>query len=102
MALRYLAIGSLALLTAVAASSAVSTLQLNGPRPNLTPGNARLYVTGSRSAQQLAAMVKIELRRNFFNQPVTLPCQRGGSRKQFCTFETVDYTLKQRQLTPIK
>jgi hypothetical protein len=52
MALRYLAIGSLALLTAVTASSAVSTLQLNGPRPNLTPGNARLDVTGSRSAQQ--------------------------------------------------
>jgi Subtilase family len=52
MALRYLAIGSLALLTAVAASSAVSTLRLNGPRPNLTSGNARLYVIGSRSAEQ--------------------------------------------------
>jgi hypothetical protein len=52
MALRYLAIGSLCLLTAVAASSAVPALQLNGPRPNATPGDARLYVTGSRSAEQ--------------------------------------------------
>ena len=52
MALRYLALGLLALLTAVAASSAGSTLHLNGPRPNQAPGNAHLYVVGSRSAQQ--------------------------------------------------
>lgn len=52
MALRYLAIGSLALLTAVAASTADSTLRVNGPRPNLIPGHARLYLIGSRSAQQ--------------------------------------------------
>jgi hypothetical protein len=52
MALRTLVIGALAVLTALAASSADSPLYLNGPRPNLTPGNARLYVVGSRSAQQ--------------------------------------------------
>src|SRR5450631_4093914 len=53
MASRYLAIGSLALLlTTLAASSAVSPLRLHGPRPNLTPGNARLYVIGSRSVPQ--------------------------------------------------
>jgi hypothetical protein len=53
MASRYLAIGSLALLlTTLAASSVVSPLRLHGPRPNLTPGNARLYVIGSRSVPQ--------------------------------------------------
>jgi len=52
MALRSLTMGSLAVFVALAASSADSPLQLTGPRPNLTPGNARLYVVGSRSAQQ--------------------------------------------------
>jgi Subtilase family len=52
MASRYLAISVLALLTTVAASSAVFTLQLNGPRPNQVSGNARLYLVGSRSVQQ--------------------------------------------------
>ena len=61
MASRYLAIGSLALLTAMAASSAVSTLPLNGPRPNLTPGDARLYVVGSRSTQQRHSAVAAKL-----------------------------------------
>jgi hypothetical protein len=61
MASRYLAIGSLALLTVMAASSADPPLRLNGPRPNLTPGNARLYVIGSRSAQQRQSAVGAKL-----------------------------------------
>jgi hypothetical protein len=52
MASRYLTISVLALLTTVAASSAVSTLQLNGPRPNQVAGNARVFLVGSRSLQQ--------------------------------------------------
>ena len=52
MALRTLAIGSVAVLMALAASSANSPLQLYGPRPNLTPGSARLYVVGTRSPEQ--------------------------------------------------
>ena len=52
MALRTLAIGSLAALTALAASSANSPLQLHGQRPNLAPGSAPLYVVGTRSAEQ--------------------------------------------------
>ena len=52
MASRYLLIGSLALLTAMAASSAPTALQPNGLRPNVAPGTSRLYVIGSRSAQQ--------------------------------------------------
>ncbi len=61
MVSRYLAIGALVLLTAMAASSAVSPLRLNGPRPDLTPGNARLYVIGSRSAQQRQSAVGAKL-----------------------------------------
>jgi hypothetical protein len=52
MASRYLVIGSLALLTAMAASSAPSALRPNGLRPNVAPGTARLVVIGTRSAQQ--------------------------------------------------
>jgi Subtilase family len=52
MARRTLITGSLAVFVALAASSADSPLQLTGPRPNLAPGNARLYVVGSRSAEQ--------------------------------------------------
>ena len=47
MASRYLVIGSLALLTAMAASSAPSALQ-----PKVAPGTSRLYVIGTRSAEQ--------------------------------------------------
>jgi len=61
MALRYLAVASLALLTAVAASSPVSTVRLNGPRPNLAPGTARLYIVGSRSAQQRHSAVAAKM-----------------------------------------
>jgi len=52
MALRTLAIGTLAALTALAASSANAPLQLQGARANLTPGSAPLYVVGTRSAEQ--------------------------------------------------
>ncbi|HLN49979.1 MAG TPA: S8 family serine peptidase [Steroidobacteraceae bacterium] len=52
MASRFLAIGALALLGAVTASSAVGPPYFNGLKPKLTDGNARLYVIGSRSAAQ--------------------------------------------------
>lgn len=52
MASRHLAIGSLALLMTMAAGAAVSRLPVSSPRSNLTPGGARLYVIGSRSAEQ--------------------------------------------------
>jgi Subtilase family len=52
MASRYLAIGSLALLMTMTASSAVSRLPVSGEPQHLTPGSARLYVIGSRSAAQ--------------------------------------------------
>jgi Subtilase family len=50
MASRFFAIGALAALGALTASSAVVPLRLNGVRA--TPGNARLYVVGTRNAQQ--------------------------------------------------
>ena len=52
MARRTVTMGFLAVFMALAASSADSPLQLTGPRPNLAPGTARLFVVGSRSAQQ--------------------------------------------------
>jgi Subtilase family len=52
MASRFLAIGALALLGAVTASSAVGPPQFNSLQPRLTAGTARLYVVGSRSAAQ--------------------------------------------------
>jgi hypothetical protein len=52
MASRFLAIGALAVLGAVTASSAVGPPHFNSLQPKLTAGNARLYVVGSRSAAQ--------------------------------------------------
>jgi hypothetical protein len=52
LASRYLAIGCLALLAAMGASSADSTLPRKGLRPQAAPGSAHLYMIGSRSAQQ--------------------------------------------------
>ncbi len=49
---RFFAIGSLALLTAMAASSAISTSAFNGLKRTATPGSARLYAVGTRSAEQ--------------------------------------------------
>jgi hypothetical protein len=49
---RYLAIGSLALLTSMAASSAVSTSSMVNLHSAAIPGSAHLVVIGSRSAQQ--------------------------------------------------
>ncbi len=52
MASRIFAIGSLVLLTAMAASSTTSTSAFNGLKRTATPGTARLYAIGTRSAQQ--------------------------------------------------
>ncbi len=52
MASRFLAIGALAVLGAVTASSAVGPAHFNALQPKLTSGNARLYAVGSRSAEQ--------------------------------------------------
>ncbi|MGO9036677.1 MAG: S8 family serine peptidase [Steroidobacteraceae bacterium] len=52
MASRFLAIGALAVLGAVTASSAVGPPHFNALQPKLTAGNAHLYVVGSRSAAQ--------------------------------------------------
>ena len=52
MSPRQLTIGSLALLTAMAASSAVLTLRLHTLRPAVVAGTSHLYAIGTRSAQQ--------------------------------------------------
>jgi hypothetical protein len=52
MASRFLSIGTAAVLTAVAAAAAVSTLRHPHLRPSAAPGIARLHVFGSRSIQQ--------------------------------------------------
>jgi hypothetical protein len=52
MASRFFTIGTLAVLTTMAAVAAVSTLRHPHLRPNILPGNARLHVFGVRSAQQ--------------------------------------------------
>jgi hypothetical protein len=52
MASRFLAIGTLAAITTVAAVAAVSTWRHPHLRPSTTPGSAHLHVFGSRSAQQ--------------------------------------------------
>jgi len=49
---RFFAIGSLVLLTAMAASSTTSTSAFNGLKRIATPGTARLYAIGARGAQQ--------------------------------------------------
>jgi hypothetical protein len=55
MASRFLAIGAWAALAAVTASSAVLPLRLN--HLQVAPGNAHLYVVGTRSAQQRQSAV---------------------------------------------
>ena len=52
MASRFFAIGTLAVVTALAAASDVSTSQHTHLRPGVAPGTARLHVFGARSAQQ--------------------------------------------------
>jgi hypothetical protein len=52
MAARFLTMAGVALLAAATASSAVSTLRPNRLRPSTLPGSARLYASGSRSAEQ--------------------------------------------------
>jgi hypothetical protein len=52
MTSRFFAIGAMAVLAAVTASSADSGLQPNALRSRATPGSAHLYVVGIRSAQQ--------------------------------------------------
>jgi hypothetical protein len=52
MASRFFAIGTLAVLTTIAAAAAVSTMRHPHLRPSATPGTARLHVFGSRSLQQ--------------------------------------------------
>jgi Subtilase family len=52
MSSRFFAIGTLAVLTAMAAVAAVSTLWHPHLRPSVAPGTASLHAFGSRSAQQ--------------------------------------------------
>jgi Subtilase family len=52
MASRLFAIGTLGVVTTLAAVAAVSTLRHPHLRPSAAPGNARLHVFGSRSMQQ--------------------------------------------------
>jgi hypothetical protein len=52
MAARFLTMLAVALLAAVTASSAVSTLRPNRLRPSTVPGSLRLHVSGGRSAEQ--------------------------------------------------
>ena len=61
MASRFLALGALAVLAAVTASSAVVSPALNRLQPKSAPGAARLYVSGSRSAQQRQSTVAAKL-----------------------------------------
>ncbi len=52
MASRFFTIGTLAVLTTMAAVAAVSTLRHPHLRPSVAPGSAQLHVFGSRSLQQ--------------------------------------------------
>ncbi|HWJ35951.1 MAG TPA: S8 family serine peptidase [Steroidobacteraceae bacterium] len=52
MAARFLTTIAVAILAAVTASSAVSSLRPNRLRPSTVPGSMRLYASGSRSAEQ--------------------------------------------------
>ncbi len=52
MTSRFLAIGCLALLTTVAASSVVSRSPARGPRPPVSAGSSHLRAVGTRSAEQ--------------------------------------------------
>jgi len=52
MASRFFAVGAVAVLAAMTASSAVSSLRPSVLRAQVTPGSAHLYVVGVRNAQQ--------------------------------------------------
>jgi hypothetical protein len=52
MASRFFTIGTLAVVTTMAAAAAISTLRHPHLRPSAAPGNARLHAFGSRSVQQ--------------------------------------------------
>src|ERR1700691_1208778 len=54
---RYLTMSSVALLAAMAASSAVSTFMRHSPRLRTPAGTAHLYVIGTRSEAQRASAV---------------------------------------------
>jgi Subtilase family len=58
---RYLATVCVAVLSAMAASSAVSPFASHAPRLSTSPGTARLYAVGTRSAAQLGSSVDIKL-----------------------------------------
>ena len=55
MALRFLALGTLVVLSTVGVSSAVAPVQRNGLHAISPPGDARLYAVGTRSVQQRAS-----------------------------------------------
>jgi Subtilase family len=61
MASRFLAIGALTVLGAVTASSAVGPAHFNALQSKLIPGNAPLYVIGSRSAAQRRSAAGVKL-----------------------------------------
>jgi subtilase family protein len=61
MASRFLALGALAVLAAVTASSAVIPPALNRLQSKSAPGAVHLYVSGSRSAQQRQSAVAAKL-----------------------------------------
>ncbi len=61
MASRFLAIGAMTVLGAVTASSAVGPAHFNALQSKLAPGNARLYVVGSRSAAQRRSASGVKL-----------------------------------------
>jgi hypothetical protein len=61
MRTRYLAMWPVAVLTAMAASSAVSTFTIHTPRLPVPPGTARLYAIGTRSPAQRASAVDRKL-----------------------------------------
>jgi hypothetical protein len=52
MALRFITVGIVALSSAVAASTAISSFAPHGPRVQAASGSALLHAYGSRSAQQ--------------------------------------------------
>ena len=55
MSLRFLALGTLAVLSTVGVSSAVAPMQRNGLHALSAPGDARLHAFGTRSVQQRAS-----------------------------------------------
>jgi hypothetical protein len=61
MGSRFFAIGTVAALAAMAASSAVSNLRLMSLRPNILPGPAHLVAVGSRNAQQRQSAVAAKM-----------------------------------------